>query len=128
MPEIDDTSRDGSAATRAAVLEHLAAFNAHDTARLLAGLADTVRWTTGTDRFTGTAALREVFDDWLWSLDPSLQVTSLVADGDRAAAELVEQLTVDGQRRTFAIATFFELAHGLIVAATVYREGNADVT
>ncbi len=36
---------------RAAVLEHLAAFNAHDTARVLAGFTPDAVWITGADRF-----------------------------------------------------------------------------
>ena len=36
-------------------------------------------------------------------------------------------MTVDGQRREFTIAVFFEIADGLIRRAKVYREGTADL-
>jgi ketosteroid isomerase-like protein len=112
---------------RAVVEEHLAAFNAHDTGRLLARFTEDAVWITGQDRVTGRAALAELFDDWLWSLNPRLDPIWIVADGDRAAAQLHELLIVDGQRREFDIAVFFELADGLIRRAKVYREGSAEL-
>jgi ketosteroid isomerase-like protein len=114
-------------AGRAAVLEHVAAFNAHDSARVLAGFAADAVWITGTDRFAGTTALADVFDAWLWTLEPRLTVLSLVVEDDRAAAQLHESLVVDGQRREFDIAVFFELAGGQIRQGKVYREGSADL-
>jgi ketosteroid isomerase-like protein len=109
------------------VAEHLAAFNAHDSARLLAGLAPDVRWATGQDVFHGRDELAGLFDDGLWAMRPSLERRSIVAAGDAAAAELTEQLTIDGEQRRFAIAVFFRFADGLITSATVYREGSADI-
>jgi uncharacterized protein (TIGR02246 family) len=113
--------------TRALVEEHLAAFNAHDTARLLAGFAPDAVWITGADTISGRAALAELFDDWLWSLRPVLRATSIVVDGDRAAAQLHESMTVDGEPREFAIAVFFEVRDGLITRGKAYREGSADL-
>jgi ketosteroid isomerase-like protein len=110
-----------------AVAEHVAAFNAHDTERLLAGFAPDAVWITGADTVAGRAALADLFDDWLWSTAPQLTALSVVADGDRAAAQLREAMTLDGQRREFMIAVFFDLADGLIRRAKVYREGSADV-
>jgi uncharacterized protein len=109
------------------ILEHVAAFNAHDTARLLAGFTPGAIWITGTDRFAGTAELETVFDDWLWGLAPQLRVDALVADEDRGAAQLHETLTVDGDVREFDIAAFFEFDGGLISRAKIYREGSADL-
>lgn len=71
-PDLSSSSAD-------AVLEHVAAFNAHDRLRLLAGLAADATWLTGRDSFQGHAELAEMFDDWLWSLNPSLRVLRLVA-------------------------------------------------
>jgi ketosteroid isomerase-like protein len=113
--------------TRAAVLEHLAAFNAHDTARVLAGFAPDAVWITGTDRFEGDEALGEVFDAWLWTLSPELTVLGLVVDGNCAAAQLHESLVIEGERQEFDIAVFFELDEGRIRRAKVYREGSADL-
>jgi hypothetical protein len=114
--------------TRQIVVEHLAAFNAHDTARLLDGFARQARWATGQDTFVGTAALEGLFDDGLWALAPSLEVLTLVCDGPRAAAELREVLVVDGETRTFTIGVFFVVdGYGFITSGRVYREGSADI-
>jgi uncharacterized protein len=114
-------------AVRPAVLEHVAAFNAHDTARVLAGFADDAVWITGTDRFDGIAELADVFDAWLWTLDPRLEVLSLVTEGRLAAAQLHESLVVDGARRDFDIAVFLEFDGGQIRLGKVYREGSAEL-
>lgn len=111
----------------AAVREHVAAFNAQDTERLLAGFTVDAEWITGGDRFAGVEQLRQVFDDWLWSLAPTLEVRALVVEGDRAAVELVERLTVEGAPREFWIAVFLTFDRGLIRRAKVYREGSADL-
>jgi ketosteroid isomerase-like protein len=112
---------------RAAVEEHVAAFNAHDTARLLAGLAPEAVWVTGRDTVTGRAALAELFDDGLWALEPHLDLLSAVVEDSRAAAQLRESITPDGERQSFAIAVFLEFKGGLISRAKVYREGSADL-
>jgi hypothetical protein len=112
---------------RDVVEEHLAAFNAHDTERLLAGFGPDIVWSTGRDVMRGTTALAEVFDAGLWELAPSLATIAVVAEGGVVAAELHERITVDGELREFDIAAFFEVADGLIHRAKVYREGTADL-
>ena len=113
---------------RDVVLEHLAGFNAHDTERLLATLHPDVVRRTGTDVFTGVDALRrDLFDDGLWALAPSLTVRTLVVEGGAAAALLTERLTLDGVKKSFDIAVFFTVADGRIAAVTVFREGSADL-
>ena len=111
----------------AVVREHLDAFNAHSTERVLAGFAPDAVWRTGADVFEGRAGLADLFDPWLWTLNPSLAEVGLVCEGDLVAAQLVEELTVDGELRRFGIAVFFRVRGGLIVAAKVYREGSADL-
>jgi uncharacterized protein len=111
----------------AVVLEHIRAFNAHSTSRLLQGLAADAVWRTGTDRFQGTTALEDLFDPWLWTLDPSLETSAILVDGNRVAAQVVEQLTIDGEVRRMDIAVFFEVRDGKIAEAKVYREGSADL-
>jgi ketosteroid isomerase-like protein len=109
------------------VHEHLAAFNAHDSQRLLAGFAEDVQWATGQDVFRGSDALADLFDAGLWAMNPSLQPRTILTEQDAAAAELTEEITVDGAVRRFAIAVFFRFAEGLITHASVYREGSADL-
>jgi ketosteroid isomerase-like protein len=119
--------RGGDEAVAEVVRVHVEAFNAHGTRRLLDTLTEDVEWATGRDVIRGRAALVEVFDDGLWELAPRLVVRTLVVQGDVAAAELVEALVVDGERRRFAIATFFVIEGGLIRSVKVYREGSADI-
>jgi ketosteroid isomerase-like protein len=114
-------------AVRALVLNHVAAFNAHSTAQLLAGLAEDAVWETGKDVVRDQDGLRELFDDWLWSLNPKLTVRTLVTQGARAAAELREDLGIDKQRRSMNIAVFFETDAGRIRSVKVYREGQAEI-
>ncbi len=116
-----------SAGAQDAILEHVAAFNAHDSVRLRAGFATEVVWTTGADTFRGSDEVAEVFDPWLWALTPALEVLNLVVDGASASAELRETLVVDGATRTFHIAGFFTVVDGLITRAKIYREGSADL-
>jgi len=112
---------------RAAVEEHVAAFNAGDTSRILAGFASEAVWVTGQDRFVGHTALGDLFDDGLWRATPHLEVKSLLVDGQAAAIEVVESLVKDGETQVYAVAAFLEFDDaGLIRRGTVYREGNAD--
>lgn len=112
---------------REAVEQHLAAFNTHDSERLLAGFTDDAIWATGEDVMRGRTALADLFDDSLWDLQPHLSVVSLVAGEQTVAAELREQIIVGHERRDFRIAVFFTVIDGLIVNAKVYREGVADI-
>jgi uncharacterized protein (TIGR02246 family) len=118
---------EGKRSVAAAIDEHVAAFNAHDTGRLLAGFSEDAEWVTGQDRFVGRTALAQLFEPGLWSLAPNLLVQRVVVDGDAAAVQLTETLTVDGELGGFDIAVFFEFADGLIHRAKVYREGSADI-
>ena len=122
------TVEEASAATRATVLDHVDAFNAHDTDRLLAGLHEDVVWATGSDVFRGTAQLRdEVFDPGLWEWRPSLAVRTLLVEGERAAGTFHEALTVNGELREFDIAVFFTVRDAVIRTVRVFREGSADI-
>jgi ketosteroid isomerase-like protein len=115
------------ASAREAVEEHVAAFNAHDTARVLAGFAPDAVWATGQDVVRGSDSLAELFDAGLWQLEPSLHVLTLLGEETLVAAELHETITVEGARHDFRIAVFFTVEAGLIQAAKVYREGSADI-
>lgn len=117
----------GSRATRALILEHVDAFNAHDTERLLAGLHPDIVWATGSDLFRGASELRQLFDDGLWAMGPSLAVRRLLVDGDEAAATLRELLIIEGQPREYEIAAFFTVRDATIRTVKAFREGSADI-
>ena len=124
---MDASDQTPSDQTRNAVMEHLAAFNAHDSARLVSGLADDIVWATGTDVIQGRAATAALFDEGLWALQPNLALVRLIADGVEAAAECVERLTIDGAPAEFPIGVFFSVRDGLLSRVRVFREGSADV-
>lgn len=109
------------------VEEHIAAFNAHDSERLLATLAPDVVWATGQDVCRGHEGLAGLFDPALWALDPSLTAAHVLSDPTHVAAEMIERITVDGEPREFHIAAFFTVEDGLIRTAKIYREGSADL-
>jgi len=117
----------GEGMVRALVLDHVEAFNTHDRARLLRGVAEDVVWSTGRDTIIGVEALAEIFDDGLWVMQPSLTVEHLLVQGDRAGSQMSEALTFAGEERCFAIAVFFHIRGGRIQQAKVYREGSADI-
>lgn len=113
--------------TRAVVARHLEAFNRHDTDGLLATLATDAVWNTGQDTIRGHQALADLFDPGLWALNPSLTVRTLLVEGNLVAAQLDEELTVDGDVRRFTIAGFFDVRAGLIQSTKIFREGSADI-
>ena len=103
---------EASAATRAAVLDHLDAFNAHDTDRLIAGLHHDVVWTTGSDVFRGSSQLQaDLFDEGLWATRPSLAVRTLLVEGEAAAGTFHEALVVnDNNGEAIPITASFGVA------------------
>jgi ketosteroid isomerase-like protein len=120
-------SQDSDRLVRLLITDHVDAFNAHDRQRLLAGLASDVVWTTGEDTFHGVSSLADVFDDGLWAMQPALTLTDLLVQRNRAAAQMLEVLTVDGRQRQFMIACFYEIRSGHIQSVKIYREGSADI-
>ena len=106
---------------------HLDAFNARDLDALMAGFAADAVWRTGTDTATGRPELAELFGWAMANILPVLTLSSLVAEGDLAACELTETLTHEGVTSAVPIAGFYRFRDGLIVSATVYREGSADL-
>ena len=59
---------------------------------------------------------------------PFLDVLVMVREGGTVAARLREEITIDGTRRSFPIAAFYEVGDGLIQDVTIYREGSADLS
>lgn len=117
------TTTDAATAMRA----HVEAFDARDLDALLAGFTDDAVLITGTTTVRGRTDLTALFDEAMRGLLPTLEVGDLLAERDRAACRMTETLTYRGERRTCPIAAFYELRHGRVAWAKVYREGSADV-
>jgi uncharacterized protein len=120
-PDRDEVSDPGQI-----VRDHVAAFNAHDLDHLLLCFSADATWITGSDRFSGTAALAKLFASAFSELSPRLTILSMVIDGDHVACELSEQLAVDGKTRVDHIAGFYRVQSERITTAKIYREGSAD--
>ncbi|MFJ6217099.1 nuclear transport factor 2 family protein [Streptomyces sp. NPDC092296] len=114
-------------AVAAAVHDHVRAFNDRDVDALIGGFTEDACWITGSTTVRGRAELTELFSGAMSGLLPTLVVRSLLADADRAACQLVETLTVDGEEVICSIAGFYEFRDGRIASAKIYREGSADV-
>ena len=108
---------------RAAVDDHVAAFNAGDLEALLSGFADDAVFATGDHLVVGRRGLRAMFGDALASLQPQMELRAAVVQGDVVACELTERLVVEGAAFEFALAAFFTVRRGEIVRVKVYREG-----
>jgi heme-degrading monooxygenase HmoA len=108
------------------VRDHVAAFNAHDLARLLACFSADALWVTGSDRFRGTAELAKLFESAFTELSPKLTIQNMVIDDDQVACQLREQLVVDGATRVDHIAGFYRVQSDRITTAKIYRESSAD--
>ena len=111
----------------AVVQAHVDAFNARDLDALMAGFTDDAVWITGTTTIRGHDDLTRFFEVAMVGLLPRLIIEDLVADGDRAACQLTEALTANGEVRTFSIAGFHRIRGGRIASAKIYREGTADL-
>ncbi len=107
------------------VRRHVDAFNARDLDALMAGFTEDALWVTGTSVARGHRELAELFGTAMEGLLPMLTIRDLLAQGDRAACQMTETLTVAGEERIFAIAGFYQLRGGKIASAKIYREGSA---
>jgi hypothetical protein len=114
------------AAAARVVHEHVAAFNARDVERPMAGFTDDAVWVTGQDVVTGRHDLAVFFAAAISGLLPTLQVLAVVAEADTAAAELLELYQFQQVARTALIAGFYTVEDGRISRAKIYREGSAD--
>ena len=106
---------------------HVSAFNARDVVALLDGFTADAVWETGEYRCSGRAELEELFTGAFEAIAPQLRVVRLVAGVDLVAAELVEEMVVDGRSMQVPIAGFYRLSDGRIASAKIYREGSADI-
>lgn len=113
--------------TARVVHRHVDAFNTRDLDALMAGFTDDAVWITGTTVVRGRVKLAAFFSAAMADVAPTLTVESLLVDGERAACQLTETVTLRGDKRTFFIAAFYGFRDGRIVSAKVYREGSAVV-
>jgi hypothetical protein len=111
----------------AVVRRHVEAFNARDLDALMAGFTEDASWVTGTSTAQGHGELAELFAGAMAGLLPTLAIRDLLAEGDRAACQMTETLTVAGEESTFFIAGFYQLRGGRIASAKIYREGSAEI-
>lgn len=99
---------------------HLDAFSAGDLEAMLATLDPTATFTSG-GSVVDPSDLPDFFGWAIRELAPTMTVVSLLADGDRAACEFVESLTLDGTRQHLRRA-FYRVVDGLIIEVKVYDE------
>ena len=111
----------------AVVRLHVDAFNARDLDALMACFTEDALWVTGTSIVRGHGELTGLFAGALTELLPTLVIRDLLVEGDRAACELTETLTVAGEERTYFIAGFYRLRGDRIASAKIYREGRAEI-
>lgn len=110
----------------AIVRDHVQAFNAGDVDGLMAGFAEDAIFATGDHLVVGSRGIRAMFTEALAALAPSLDLRAAVVQGEVAACEFTEQLTVEGSAFEFALAAFYTVRRGEIVRVKVYREGSSE--
>jgi ketosteroid isomerase-like protein len=108
-------------ASAAVVRAHLDAFSRGDLDGLLATLAPTALFTSGTT-LVDPAEFREFFGWAIREISPAIRIETLVADGDRVACQFVESITRDGARHHLNRAAFYRVADGSITSVKVYDE------
>jgi uncharacterized protein len=111
----------------AAIASHVRAFNDRDIDALMNGFTGDACWITGSTVVRGQAELTAFFTSAMAGLLPTLTIQDLLVTSDRAACQLIERLTFDGEEKIFSIAGFYELRDGRIVSAKIYREGSAEL-
>jgi ketosteroid isomerase-like protein len=106
---------------RDVVRAHLEAFSAHDLPAMLETMASDATFVTGTT-LVAPQDFEEVFGWAMREIDPTVTITDLVADEERAACEFVESVTIDGERRQLSRAAFYTIRDDVICSAKVYDE------
>jgi uncharacterized protein (TIGR02246 family) len=108
----------------AAVEAHVAAFNARDAAAVVEGFAEDAVFSAGEQLLVGRRGIRMLFEDaFAAPLRASMQLRSVVVQGDTAACELVEKLEFSGSVTEVELAAFYTVRGGLLARVKVYREG-----
>lgn len=114
-----------SAATRAVVEAHIAAFNGKDLPGVVAGFADDAVFVTGEHMVVGHRGLRALFAQAFDGMDARLHLQRAVVEGETAACEMQETIVLEHTTLEVPLAAFFIVRDEVIVRAKVYREGSA---
>jgi uncharacterized protein len=112
--------------TLAVVHAHLEAFNADDLETLVAGFSEDAVFATGEHLVVGRRGIRAMFTDALRELDATLELRTAIVQGETAACELTERITVNGVTHEFHLAAFYTVRDGALARAKIYREGSAE--
>ena len=106
-----------------AVHAHLAAFNDRDADAVVATFADDAVFAAGEQIVVGHRALRAMFADaFAAPIRARLDLRHAVVDGQTAACELSETLTVEGTTHELDMAAFYSVRDGLLTRVKVYRD------
>lgn len=112
-------------ATAAAVRAHVEAFNAKELDAVVAGFAEDAVFAAEADLVVGARALRGFFGEAFANhAEARLEILRSVIQGDTAACELRETITVDGQYLELDLAAFFTVRGGVLVRVRVYRDAS----
>lgn len=102
---------------------HLDAFNRADLDAVMAGFADDAVFTVGDQTAIGARAIRSLFaDSFAQPVAARLELARDVVDGDTAACELTEHLTVGGVTHTIEVAAFYTVRRGRLARVRIYRD------
>jgi ketosteroid isomerase-like protein len=105
----------------AVVRAHLDAFSAGKLDRMLATLAPTAHFSSGTTS-VDPSEFAEFFGWAIRELSPAIRIDNLLVDGDQVACQFVESITVDGERRRLNRSAFYRVSGGQITSVKVYDE------
>jgi uncharacterized protein len=109
-----------------AVHAHVEAFNIDDLDGLVAGFSEDAVFATGEHLVVGRRGIRALFGEALRELDATLELRTAVVQGETAACELTERITLRGVTHEFHLAAFYTVRGGVIARAKIYREGTAE--
>lgn len=112
----------------AAISEHVRAFNERDIDALMSGFTDDACWITGSTVARGYGELTELFTGAMTGFLPTLAIQDLLVVPNRAACQLTETLTFNGDQQVCFIAGFYQFRDDRIASAKIYREGSAKVS
>jgi hypothetical protein len=123
---VDSRTATVSIDTAEAVRNHVQAFNRGDSDAVADGFTADALFTTGRDIVVrGRSELRQFFGDALDGHWLRLEITGLVVEGNRVAAQLREHILVRDTESVDHIAAFYVVDGGLLRSVKVYREGSA---